>query len=221
MLSSATLLAWRWRTKPSDRRGDALRPTAKVRQLSRAQPGRAAIRPWAGLSRQDHQAGPRPRPGHVGRSGLGGGARSGSVARVLPSRASTTRPTCRRRRNRPEARRDHLAFTEQRRKLCLEQALIARQEAARSRAEGRSQVRAGTKRRGPCLQYQEPSRSGAPMGRASRDGLRPLRRRLESARSEAGAHRRRKRGTTMKAARQGSRLTPCSSPRGRPCARGK
>jgi hypothetical protein len=29
------------------------------------------------------------------------------------------------------------------------------------------------------------------------------------------------RGATMKAARQGLRLTPCSSPRGHPCARGK
>ena len=48
-----------------------------------------------------------------------------------------------------------------------------------------------------------------------------LRRRLESAWSQAGAHRRRNRGATMKAARQGLRLAPCSSPRGRPCAEGK
>jgi hypothetical protein len=48
-----------------------------------------------------------------------------------------------------------------------------------------------------------------------------LRRRLESAWTQASAHRRRKRGATMKAARQGLRLTPCASPRGRPCAREK
>jgi hypothetical protein len=63
---------------------------------------------------------------------------------------------------------------------------------ARSRAEGGSQARARAKRRGSRLQCQEPSRSGAPMGRASRDGLRPVRRWLESARSEAGTHGRRK-----------------------------
>src|SRR5208282_5672980 len=36
-----------------------------------------------------------------------------------------------------------------------------------------------------------------------------------------GAHGRHKRGTTIKAARQGSHLTPCSLPRGHPCAKGK
>ena len=36
-----------------------------------------------------------------------------------------------------------------------------------------------------------------------------------------GAHRRRTRGATMKAARQGLRLTPGSPPRGCPCAGGK
>ena len=77
------------------------------------------------------------------------------------------------------------------------------------------------KRRRPRLQYQEPPGSGAPMGRAGRDGLCPLRRRVESPWSQAGAHRRRNRGATMKAAWQGLRLTPCSSPRDRPCARGK
>ena len=35
---------------------------------------------------------------------------------------------------------------------------------------------------------------------------------------EEGTHRRRNRGATIKAARQGLHLTPCSSPRGRPCA---
>ena len=39
--------------------------------------------------------------------------------------------------------------------------------------------------------------------------------------SQAGAHQARNRGATMKAARQGLRLAPCSSPRGHPCARGK
>ena len=95
------------------------------------------------------------------------------------------------------------------------------EEAARSGAESGVQGRAWPKRRGPRVQYQEPSRSGAPMGRASRDGLRALRLRLESAWSQAGAHGRRNRGATMKAARQGLRLAPCSSPRGHPCARGK
>ena len=55
--------------------------------------------------------------------------------------------------------------------------------------------------------------------------LRPLRRRLELihawAPSSRCAVRRRNRGATMKAARQGLRLTPCSSPRGRPCAERK
>jgi hypothetical protein len=41
------------------------------------------------------------------------------------------------------------------------------------------------------------------MGRASQDGLRSLRRRLESAWSQAGAHRRRNRGAPMKAAAAG------------------
>ena len=83
------------------------------------------------------------------------------------------------------------------------------------------QGRAWPKRCGPRVQYQEPSRSGAQMGRARRDGLRALRLRLESAWAQAGAHGRRNRGATMKAARQGLRLAPCSSPRGHPCARGK
>ncbi len=48
-----------------------------------------------------------------------------------------------------------------------------------------------------------------------------LRLRLESAWSQAGAHGHRNRGATMKAARQGLRLAPCSSPRGHPYARGK
>jgi transposase len=100
-------------------------------------------------------------------------------------------------------------------------ALVARQEAARSGTEGGPQSRTRAKRSRLRLQYQEPSRSGASMGRASRNGLRSLRRRLESAWSQAGAHRRRNRGATMKAARQGLRLAPCSSPRGHPCARGK
>jgi hypothetical protein len=47
------------------------------------------------------------------------------------------------------------------------------------------------------------------MGRASRDGLCPLCRWLESAPTQAGAHRRRNRGATMKAARQSLRLAPC------------
>ena len=98
---------------------------------------------------------------------------------------------------------------------------VAREEAARSGAESGGQGRARPKRRGPRVQYQEPSRSGAQMGRASRDGLRALRLRLESAWSQAGAHGCRNRGATMKAARQGLRLAPCSSPRGHPCARGK
>jgi hypothetical protein len=76
--------------------------------------------------------------------------------------------------------------------LCVGPTGVAREKAARSRAEGGSQARARAKRRGSRLQCQEPSRSGAPMGRASRDGLRPVRRWLESARSEAGAHGRRK-----------------------------
>jgi hypothetical protein len=59
------------------------------------------------------------------------------------------------------------------------------------------------------------------MGRASRDGLRSLGCGLKSTRAQTGAHGRRKRGATMKAARQGLRLTPCSSPRGHPCAREK
>jgi transposase len=150
-----------------------------------------------------------------------GGARAGSAARVLPRAcepgAANMSPPSRG----PEARGDHLASAQQTRKLRLEQARVARQEAARSGAEGGTQGRARAKRRRPRLQHQEPSRSGAPMGRASRDGLRPVRRRLESARAEAGAHGRRNRGATMKAARQGSRLAPCSSPRGRPCAKGE
>ena len=48
-----------------------------------------------------------------------------------------------------------------------------------------------------------------------------LRLRLESAWSQAGTHGHRNRGATMKAARQGLRLAPCSSPRGHPYARGK
>ena len=65
---------------------------------------------------------------------------------------------------------------------------VAREEAARSGAESGIQDRAWPKRRGPRVQYQEPSRSGAPMGRTSRDGLHALRLRLESAWSQAGAH---------------------------------
>jgi hypothetical protein len=121
----------------------------------------------------------------------------------------------------PKARGDHLAFAEQGRKLCVDPTVVARQEAARSRTEGGIQGRARPKRRCPRLQCQEPSRSGASMGRASRNGLRSLRRRLESAWSQAGAHRRRNRGATMKAARQDLRLAPCSSPRGHPCAKAK
>ena len=107
------------------------------------------------------------------------------------------------------------------RELRLGAAVAARQEAARSRAQGRAQGGARPEGRRARLQHQEPPRRGAALGRAGRDGLRPLRRRLESARAEEGAHGRRNRGATMKAARQGSHLTPCSSPRGRPCARGE
>ena len=57
------------------------------------------------------------------------------------------------------------------------------------------------------------------MGRAGRDGLRALRDRLEPTRPEEGAHGRRKRGATIKAARQGFHLTPYSLPRDHPCAR--
>lgn len=56
----------------------------------------------------------------------------------------------------------------------------------------------------------------APLGGADRGRLCTPRRRLEPTRSEEGRHGCRKRGATIEAARQGSHLGPCSSPRGRP-----
>ena len=161
----------------------------------------------------------------LSRRGLGGSASAGSVARVL---LASPRLPC----------GQHVAAVATARKLAVliwhllskgesyvwASASVAREESCAASGAERgiaSRPCAWPKRRGPRVQYQEPSRSGAPMGRASRDGLRALRLRLEPAWSQAGAHGRRNRGATMKAARQGLRLAPCSSPRGHPCARGK
>ena len=189
---------------------------------------------YLGLNPSVRQSGPGPAyHGRITKQGRGhargmlveaawAAARASGPLRAFFLRVrAPARSACRRRRDNPEACADHLAFAEQRRKLCVDPTVVARQEAARSGAEGGIQGRARPKRRCPRLQYQEPPRSRASMGRASRDGLRSLRRWLESAWSQTGAHRRRNRGAPMKAARQGLRLTPCSSPRGHPCARGR
>jgi hypothetical protein len=70
---------------------------------------------------------------------------------------------------------------------------------------------------GAGLQSSQLPGAGTALGRTGRTRLRTLRCRLEPDRTP-GAHRRRKGGATVAAARQGSQLTPCSSPRGHPCA---
>ena len=117
----------------------------------------------------------------------------------------------------------HLAFAEQRRKLAcgLRPALRTRGEAARS----------GAGKRGIRPRVAKEARPTRTISRAiairSADGSskprRPTRASspVESAWSRAGAHGRRNRGATMKTARQGLRLLPCSSPRGHLHAREK
>ena len=85
----------------------------------------------------------------------------------------------------------------------------SREEAARSGAERGVLDRARPKRRGPRVQYSRAiairSADGSSKSRAS---LRALRPRLEPAWSQAGAHRSRNRGATIKAARRGLRGAP-------------
>ncbi|WIW55444.1 IS110 family transposase [Mesorhizobium mediterraneum] len=92
---------------------------------------------------------------------------------------------------------------------------------ARCGTQGREQGCARPKGSRARLQHKEPPGRRAPLGGAGRGRLCTPRRRLEPTRSEEGRHGCRKRGATIEAARQGSHLGPCSSPRGRPCATGE
>jgi hypothetical protein len=131
------------------------------------------------------------------------------------------RPACRGRRDRAQTRRRDLASVDEGRKLRMGKAVPARQEVARCGAQGREQGDARPEGCSACLQHQKPSGRRAPLGGTGRERLCPLCRRVEPAGSEEGAHGCRKRGATIKAARQGSHLGSCSSPRGHPCAKGE
>jgi hypothetical protein len=102
-----------------DRRRGTLRAVAEAGELPRPQPERTAVRSWTGVSRPDHQAGPRACARHACRGGLGVCASAGSIARVLPTSPRPPRSACRRCRDRPQARGYYLAFAAQRRKLCV------------------------------------------------------------------------------------------------------
>src|SRR5215207_5906762 len=137
---------------------------------------------------------------HAGGGGLGHGAGPWSVAGLFPSRAGPPGSACGGSGDGPHACRAHLASAAQGRKLSLGSPGAARQEGARSRAQGRAQVRSGPERGSARLQPAQSSRAGAALGRAGRNGLRTLRGRLEPERTE-GAHGHRNGGATIGAAR--------------------
>ena len=86
---------------------------AEARQLSRPEPERPTVGAWAGLSRADHQAGPRPCARHAGRGGLGCGASARPAPGLLPAGPSQTRPARCGRRDRAQAHRHHLASVDE------------------------------------------------------------------------------------------------------------
>jgi transposase len=99
---------------------------------------------YLGLNPSVRQSGPGPAyHGRITKQGRGhargmlveaawAAARASGPLRFLPSGSRPPRSACRRRRDSPEARGDHLAFAEQRRKLCVDPTVVIRQEAARS-----------------------------------------------------------------------------------------
>jgi transposase len=99
---------------------------------------------YLGLNPSVRQSGPGPAyHGRITKQGRGhargmlveaawAAARASGPLRFLPSGSRPPRSACRRRRDSPEARGDHLAFAEQRRKLCVDPTVVTRQEAARS-----------------------------------------------------------------------------------------
>ena len=171
--------------------------------LPRAEPERTAIRRRSGPPRPDQQAGPRAGPRHAGRGRLVGGALARSAARLLPAHRSPPGPAHRGRRHRAEDRGRGLAHAEAGRGLHLGQAGAARKEAARPRAQGRASAPAGPARQRPGLQPPRHPRGGEAARRRGRGRVPAPHRRLATEGAEAGAHGRRKGGTTIGAARRG------------------
>ena len=177
-----------------------------------------AVRAGAGLPRADHQARPGARPRHAGRGSLGGGAGAWSLAGVFPSGAGSAWAARRGGGDRSQARRPDLASAAQGRELHLwaRPALHAKKVAISNSGPGTRLP--GVRRR----------RLHAYNLRSHREQERRWVEQAETAyarlvagwnpRGPKGAHGRRNGGATVRAARQGLHLRPCSSPRGHPCA---
>lgn len=130
-------------------------------------------------------------------------------------RASPARTACRGRGNRTQTLCRDLSSVEKGESYAWARPSLHAKKLARCGTQGREQGCARPKGRAR-LQHKEPPGRRAPLGGADRGRLCTPRRRLEPTRSEEGRHGCRKRGATIEAARQGSHLGPCSSPRGRP-----
>ena len=190
---------------------------AEARQLPRPEPERPAVGTGAGLPRADHQAGPRARPRHAGRGSLGCGASPGPLRAFFLRVRGAARPARRGRRDRPQARRADLASAAQGRELSWAR------PALHAKKLRDLELKAGHRRRAARKGPPTPTTSRATGRRSGAGSSRP--RRPMPASSPAGTLARTRRCARApqprsddKGCAAGLHLTPCSSPRGHPCA---
>lgn len=195
--------------KGGDRRRVALRRSAEARDLSRVEPKRPAVRPGPAYHGRITKQGRGHARGMLVEAAWAAARAPGPLRAFSLRRASPARTACRGRGNRTQTLCRDLASVEKGESYAWARPSLHAKKLARCGTQGREQG---------CARPKGSARPGkkSAAGWSRRGRLCTPRRRLEPTRSEEGRHGCRKRGATIEAARQGSHLGPCSSPRGRP-----